>query len=381
MPTLRPVPEIAIGEGRIDGLADDVVALAPKARAVLVIADPGLASAGVLQPVLYGLSGRSWRTVLFDGLAGEPTAEQIDGAAAMARTEAADLVVGIGGGSALDVAKMVGAVVPGSGGAEQYQFCAKPFLGVSLPVICVPTTAGTGSETTITAVFTNSCGKKAWAWGPELRAAKAILDPALTRTLPPHLVAATGIDALVHAIEAATNSNRFAANDAACHAAIRLICQHLPAAVREPENTEAREGMLVAACLAGIGINNAGTAMAHVIAHALGTLGKVHHGRAAGLGLAASLPWSIAAGEPAFAAVAEAMGGPKDAAALPGLVDALIAEVGLKAGITDELPGLTAERLAAEMAAPENAAMRASASRPSNEADLLHMARVVLTAK
>jgi alcohol dehydrogenase class IV len=138
--------------------------------------------------------------------------------------------------------------------------------------------------------------------------------------------------------------------------------------------------MLVASCYAGIAINNAGTAIAHTIAHALGSLGKVHHGRAAGLGLRASLPWSLPASTPAFAAVAEAMGGPRDAQALPGLVDRLIRAVGMKIALADELPGITPERLAAEMALPENDAMRKSSARPSTDQDLRDLARAVLTA-
>ncbi|MBM3531425.1 MAG: iron-containing alcohol dehydrogenase [Alphaproteobacteria bacterium] len=380
MKTLLPVPEIAVGADRVDKIGADLAALKEAPKRVLLVIDRMLSHGGVGKRVREALATTRHETALWDGLAGKPTGAQIDTAAALARTHTAEAVIGVGGGSALDVAKLVAAIAGATDSVERYAFCANPLPTIPLPVICVPTTAGTGSETTHTAVFANAAGKKAWAWGPELAARKAVLDASLTTSLPAPLTAATGIDALIHAVESCTNANRFEANDVIAHAAIRLIARHLPAAVREPQNLEAREGMLVASCYAGIAINNTGTAIAHNIAHALGSIGKVHHGRAAGLGLRASLPWSLSASERAFADVAEAMGGPRDAGALPGLVDRLIRAVGLKVALADELPGVTPERLAAEMALPENEAMRKSSARPSTERDLHDLARAVLTA-
>jgi len=380
MKTLLPVPEIAIGVGRIDKIGADLAGLPEAPKRVLLVIDRFLSQGGVAKRVRKALATTNHEMALWDGLAGEPTGSQIDAAAALARAHEVEAVIGIGGGSALDVAKLVAAIARAPAGVEHYGFCANPLPPKPLPVICVPTTAGTGSETTHTAIFANAAAKKAWAWGPELAARKAILDASLTTSLPTALTAATGLDALVHAVESCTNANRFEANDVMAHAAIRLIARHLPSAIRDPQNLEAREGMLVASCYAGIAINNAGTAIAHNIAHALGSIGKVHHGRAAGLGLRASLPWSLPASELAFAEVAEAMGGPRDAGALPRLVDQLIRTVGVKVTLADELPGITAERLAEEMALPENEAMRKSSARPSTEHDLRDLARAVLTA-
>lgn len=378
MKTLYPVPEIAIGAGRIDQIGGDVAALPGSPARVLLVIDRFLSQSGIADRVRTALRPREM--TLWDELAGEPTAAQVDAAATLARKNRIEAVVGIGGGSALDVAKLVASIAAEPAGVEHYAFCANPLPTRPLPSICVPTTAGTGSETTLTAIFANAAGRKAWAWGPELAARKAILDPTLTTSLPAHLTAATGIDALVHAIESCTNANRFEANDQTAHAAIRLVARHLPVAVANPADLAAREGMLVASCYAGIAINNCGTAIAHNIAHALGSLGKVHHGRAAGLGLRASLPWSLPASTSAFAAVAEAMGGPRDASALPDLVDRLIRNVGMKVALADELPGITPDRLAAEMALPENAAMRKSSARASTDDDLRDLARLVLTA-
>jgi alcohol dehydrogenase class IV len=378
MTTLLPVPEIAIGAGRAADLGKDVRGLPGSPDRALLVIDPAFGP--VRAGIEVSLAREGIEIAVFDKLGGEATEAQADAAAEMARGSRAQAVVGVGGGSALDIAKLSAAIAPRREGAGHYQFCANPLPGAPLPAICVPTTAGTGSETTTTAVFVNRAGKKAWAWGPALAAKKAVLDPELSVSLPPALTAATGIDALTHAVEACTNRNRFAANDVFCHEAIRLVAAHLPAAVREPGNLAAREGMLLAAALAGIGINNAGTAIAHNIAHALGSLGKVHHGRAAGLGLRASLPWNVAVDAPAYAAAARALGGPAEAAALPGLVDALVRKVGMKVSLADELPGVTPGILAREMALPENASMHTSNVRPASDADLLALARAVLEA-
>lgn len=381
MTTLAPVPQIAIGAGRIDGLGREIRELINRPVAVLVVLDPGLKASGVVARADAALTGERLKMVLFDAIAGEPKASDIDRAAGLARSCRVEAVVGIGGGSALDSAKLVAAIATDDPGADHYQLCANAFPPEPLPTVLVPTTAGTGSEATTTTVHTNAGGRKVWCWGPELRTGRIILDPELTVSLPAPLTAATGIDALVHAIEAATNRNRSRGNDLYAHEAIGLVTRWLPRAVREPGDLEAREAMLWASCLAGMAINNAGTAIAHTIAHALGSLARVHHGRAAGLGLRASLPWSVAEGREAYAAAAAAMGGPRDADALAGLVDGLVREVGLKVSLADDAPGLTAQRLATEMAAPENAAMRKSTVRASSEADLEELAAAVLAAQ
>jgi alcohol dehydrogenase class IV len=380
MTTLLPVPRIEIGAGRLDGLGADARALAVGAARALVMLDPALAAGGLPARIEAALAGAGVATTLHVDPPGEPTEEQIDAAANVARAQGASLVVGVGGGSVMDTAKLVAAIAPAAPGAGHYQFCRHPLPPAPLPVICVPTTAGTGSETTTTSVFLNQAGKKAWAWGAELRAAAVILDPTLSVGLPPALTAATGVDALTHAIEAATNRNRSDANDLFALEAIHLIARWLPEAVAHPGDLAAREAMLRASCLAGVAINNAGTAIAHCVAHALGSLGRVHHGRAAGLGLRASLAWNIAEGQPNYARVAAAMGGPEDAQALPGLVDALIRRVGLKVALADELPSVTPATLAREMARPENDSMRKSNLRVAGDEDLLAIARAVLSA-
>ena len=385
MTTLAACPDIAIGAGRLTGLGAELRALINRPVRVLIVLDPGLEATKTRAIIEQALHDVRMPAIFFDRLAGEPRARDIDAAAKLARDERAEAVVGVGGGTALDIAKMIAAISIDDPGADHYQMCRNPFPPVPLPLIQVPTTAGTGSEATLTAVHSNAAGKTVWCWGQELRAAKIILDPTLTESLPAHLVAATGLDALVHAIEASTNATATPYTRVHGHEAIRLISAYLPIAVagtagghRQDQVAVARERMLWASCLAGIAIDNCGTAIAHTIAHALGTLGRVHHGRAAALGLRASLSWNITHNTEAFADVAALMGAPSDASALSGVFDALLRTVGLETSLADDLPGLTPEALALEMAAPEHAAMRKSNARPSSDADLLLLATAVL---
>jgi alcohol dehydrogenase class IV len=206
--------------------------------------------------------------------------------------------------------------------------------------------------------------------------------------LPAHLTAATGVDALVHAIEACTIRRANPMNDGVCLQAIRLIVQHLPRAVAAPDDLDARGQVQIAASLAGIAIDNSGTGVAHALGHALGALGHVHHGRAVGLSLRAALAWNAEAAPERHAMVATAMGVPsegrKDADILKELgprFDAFIRSVGLAVSLAkDGLGQKDSERLAALTMAPENKSMRDSNCRPITAADALTLSQAVLGA-
>jgi alcohol dehydrogenase class IV len=205
-----------------------------------------------------------------------------------------------------------------------------------------------------------------------------ILDPETTVSLPPFLTAATGIDALVHALEAATNANANGPNNVFAHEAIRLVAANLERAVSHGKDVAAREALQRAAALAGVAIDNGGTAVAHNIGHALASLRPIHHGRSVALGLIATLSWNMAGDDGRFAAAAAAMG-VKKAEDLPKAFEALTRAVGIKVSLAEEFSGVTPERLAEQMARPENAAMRASNRRQIENADLLDFAKTVLT--
>jgi alcohol dehydrogenase len=378
--TLDRVPRIVQGAGALGTLGTLVAELVPAGTPVLLVADPGLRASGMIDTARKALQAAGLGVVLFDDVKSDPTMAQVDAAAALARSEKATAVVSIGGGSALDVGKSVAAICGARAGASHYGLCANPFPASSVVNVCVPTTSGTGSETTRTTVLTDADHAKIWLWGKEIKADMVLLDPVLTTGLPAHLTAATGVDALVHAIESATNANANPANDLYCHEAIRLVVKHLRRAVEKPADIEARAGVQWAATLAGIAIDNCGTAIAHNIGHALASLRPIHHGRVVGLALRATLPWNIENDDGCYAAVAAAMGESASATRLPGAVDRLIRDVGIKVSLSGEgYDGITAEHLAAQMARPENSAMRRSNRRPVLESDLLHFAHLMLT--
>ncbi len=347
---------------------------------VLLVADPGLAYFGITPRAEASLRGAGLAVSVYTNIKSDPATTQVDTAAALARMDGAGVVVALGGGSAMDAGKAAAAIAPAEHASESYALAARPLPERALRTICVPTTAGTGSETTRNSILTDPRGAKVWLWGEALKADAVLLDPTLTVDLPAHLTAATGIDALVHAIEASTNANATEANDMFCHEAIRLVVRWLPIAVAEPRNLEARAAVQWAAALAGIGIDNAGTAIAHNIGHAIASLRPIHHGRAVGLAMLASLAWN-AEHDPQgrFAAVAEAMGERRDARAVAPAFEALLRKVGVRVSVMGEgHDELQAERLAAQMGRPENAAMRASNARPVSDGDLLVFARTML---
>lgn len=372
--TLSRPPEIIFGAGRIADLAGKVEGLAGKGAAVLVVADPMLTTLGITGRALESLKAAGLEAQVFDGLKGEPKAAEIDAAGAMARTMQAKAIVGLGGGSALDTAKLVAACAASGLAAQSYQLCETPLPKNILPIIAVPTTAGTGSEVTRVAVFANAAKTKTWAWGDELKPQVAILDPELTVGVPPHITAATGLDALVHAIEAATNRHRTDGNDLYALKAISLISENLERAVKNPGDTEARGALLLGSCYGGIAIDNCGTALAHNISHAMADLAPIPHGRATGLAMLATMKWVSQGASEAYARVAKAM-----SAADPVIAyDRLVRATGMKISLEgDGLDLAKPELLAEHMASPANAPMRKSNLRYPGDAELVELARLV----
>ena len=382
--SLARVPEIVQGAGALEALGGTLSGMLPKDSAVLLVVDPGLRAGGVIDAAAAALRGGGLAVVVYDDVKSDPTMAQVDAATRIARRERVAAVVAVGGGSAMDVGKTIAAIAGSeagaSAGAAYYGLCAQPFPATRLLSVCVPTTSGTGAEATRTAVLADAQHAKVWLWGDELKPALIVLDPVLTTALPPALTAATGIDALVHAIEASTNANAHPANDLYCHAAIRLVVAHLRRAVEAPTDLAARAGLQWAATYAGIGIDNCGTAIAHNIGHALASLRPVHHGRAVGLAMRATLPWNVAADtDGRFAAVARALGLEPDAQRVPAAFDRLLRQAGVKVALAGEgHDHVTPAALAVQMARPENEAMRRSNRRAVADADLLSFATAVL---
>jgi alcohol dehydrogenase class IV len=378
---LAHMPRITGGAGAREIVGELAVARLRAGAQVLLVADPGLKATGLIDDVQASLTKAGLGVTVFSEFGGDPTVASADAAAAQARRTKAKAVVSLGGGSALDLGKAVAAIATTAATARRsavdYEMCRRPFPRKRLTSIVIPTTSGTGSELTRTAILTRADKAKVWLWGEELKADEVILDPQTTLSLPPALTAWTGIDALVHAIEAATNANATAANNVFAHEAIGLATMHLRKAVEHGTDIEAREGLQRAAALAGAAIDNCGTAVAHNIGHALASLRPLHHGRSVALGMIATLGWNIAEDDGRFSAVARAMG-LRSAAQLPAAFEALVRSVGIKVSLSDEFAGISPERLAGQMGRPENAAMRASNRRAIGDADLLAFAKRVL---
>ncbi len=347
--TLSPIPEILFGAGRLGDLATKAKELGGEGTHVMLVADPALQALGITGRALEILSKAGFGAAVYDGFKGEPKQADIDAASGLARNAGSKLVVGLGGGSALDTAKLVACCVTSGLPASAYALCATPLPKDRLPIIAIPTTAGTGSEVTRVSVYADDNKVKVWAWGEELKPDVAILDPELTVGVPPHITAATGLDALVHAIEASTNKHRHDGNDLYCHQAIRLISANLVKAVKNPNDIEARGAMLLGSCYGGIGIDNCGTALAHNISHAVADLAPIPHGRATGLAMLATMDWVKEGNPDAFTKVAAAMGADDAVKAY----DRLVRSTGIKVSLEgDGLDLGRPELLAEHMASP-----------------------------
>ena len=309
--------------------------------------------------------------------AGEPTSHSVDAAADAVRAVAAPVVIGVGGGSALDTAKQAAAVAGGRFGIEHYALGANA-LPAGPPVIAIPTTSGTGSEVTRTCVLSDRTGRKVWAWGAELLPRLVLLDPAATVTMPPSITAATGLDAFVHAVEAVTGRRNTDAVASPAMRAIRLVLDHLPTAVADGADLDVRSAMQRAALLAGRAIDEAGTGIAHSIGHALGTLAHVPHGVAVAVGLGAAIDWNIDGVPDAFDSVATAVGVP--VTALGGAYRALLEACGFASVVRQVGPLLVdSNTLADTMIAVENRPMYDNNCRTVDDAARLALAVATLT--
>lgn len=372
---LSHIPDIRFGVDEIDNLASHAKSLGDIGKAAIIM-DSFLAANGLGQRVQDMLSAEGIASEIYSGFAGEPKLRHVQEATVVAK--GADLVIGIGGGSALDITKIVACTAASGEDAMHYALAANPLPKNALKKIAIPTTAGTGSETSATNIFAGPEGKKLWIWGAESKADLVILDPALTVSLPANLTAWCGMDAFIHAFEASTNRNAHAAGKLFSHEAMRLLAANLPEAVKNPSNLDARGKVLLGSCYAGVAIDNCGTAIAHNISHAMAGLAPVHHGLATALGFEVSMSWLVAADTPDLNEAAAVLGLSK-ASEIPAFVTRLMDACGIKRAIPAAFGKFTAADLAAEMRAPENQPMRRSTIRDVADADLDNFATAIMT--
>jgi alcohol dehydrogenase class IV len=298
--------KIVFGNGSFAGLAGHLAEL--KVSRPLVVLDGNLAGAGFGKKVSDLMEKAKIGYVLFDKAAPEPPIELADVGAKLALRKKCDGVIGIGGGSAMDLAKAIAVLAANQGKAEDYLGLNK-VPGPGLPKIMIPTTAGTGSEVTFTAVFIRKKPKKKEGMNsPYLYPELALLDPELTLTLPPHPTAATGIDALCHAIESYTSINASPMSEMMSLEAIRLISDNLRTAVHDGTNIEAREAMLLGSLYAGLGLANAGVTAVHSLSYPLGGKYGISHGLANTIMLPRVMAFNLPGAQEKFVDIAEIMG-------------------------------------------------------------------------
>ncbi|PKN33095.1 MAG: alcohol dehydrogenase [Deltaproteobacteria bacterium HGW-Deltaproteobacteria-19] len=332
--TYTGAKKIVFGTGSFRSLADHIRELGG-ARPLIVL-DHALAEAGFRKTVKDLLDKSGLRYSLFDGVEPEPALERADEGAKAALKGKCDLVVGIGGGSSMDVAKAVAALAGNKGKALDYLGLNK-VPGPGLPTIMVPTTAGTGSEVTFTAVFVRkNLKKKEGMNSPFLYPEVALLDPELTLSLPAQATASTGIDALCHAIESYTSINASPMSETISLEAVGLIAENLRTCVHNGSDLEARERMLLGSLYAGLGLANAGVTAVHSLSYPLGGAWGIPHGMANPLMLPAVMAYNLPGTIEKFAILADAMGqevedlSMRDAATLAlDAVELLIEDCGL----------------------------------------------------
>jgi len=298
--------KIVFGNGSFAGLAEHLAEL--KVSRPLVVLDGNLAGTGFGERLSGLLDKAKIGFVLYDKVVPEPPIELADEGAKLAIRKKCDGVVGIGGGSAMDLAKAIAVLAANNGKAEDYLGLNK-VPGPGLPKIMVPTTAGTGSEVTFTAVFIRKkLKKKEGMNSPYLYPELALLDPELTLTLLPHPTAATGIDALCHAIESYTSINASPMSELLSLEAIRLISDNLRTAVHDGTNLEAREAMLLGSLYAGLGLANAGVTAVHSLSYPLGGKYGISHGLANTIMLPRVMAFNLPGAQEKFVDIAEIMG-------------------------------------------------------------------------
>jgi alcohol dehydrogenase len=332
--------KIVFGCGSFSGLVGQIRDL--RARKPLIAMDGNLAKLGMRDKIMEMFDREGMKAVLYDRVLPEPPLEQADEGAKMALKGKCDIVIGIGGGSAMDVAKAIAVVAAHNAGAKDFLGLNK-VPGPGLPTIMVPTTAGTGSEVTFTAVFVRHDLKKKEGMNsvfmyPDL----ALLDPELTLSLPPLPTAASGMDALCHAIESYTSVIASPASEMFSLEAIDLISEHLRTCVHNGKDLEAREAQMLGSLYAGIGLANAGVGAAHSLSYPLGGKYGISHGVANTLMLPRIMEFNLPGALEKFAIVAEMMGenteglSVRDAAMLAvEAVDALIEDCGIATSLED----------------------------------------------
>ena len=300
--------KIEYGIGAAKGLADVIKGL--NAAKLLMITDEGVMRSGLLERITGPMEAHDLKWKVFDRVEPNPKDYNVEEGTEIAKRFGADCLVALGGGSPIDCAKAIAVVARQGGAVRDFEGPNKIGSDV-LPLIAIPTTAGTGSEVTFSSVITDSSEKfKFSIKGPQIAPRVALVDPEMTLTMPPELTASTGMDALTHAIEGFTAKVSEPIADSAALYAIELIATYLRTAVADGNNIEARAAMLLGSVLAGIAFSHSDVAAVHCVAEALGGKYDAPHGVCNAVVLPAVMAYNMEYCKERYARIAIAMGLP-----------------------------------------------------------------------
>jgi len=374
--TFSTAKTIVFGAGSIAQIGN--IALSHLGKRVILVTDRGIVDAKLHEGALASLAAAGVAVTVFDGVTADPPEAVVLAAAGEARAAQADGVIGFGGGSSMDVAKLV-ALLARSGEELSSVYGVGQAKGPRLPLVLVPTTAGTGSEVTPISIVTTGEAEKKGVVSPVLLPDIALLDPELTYALPHHVTAATGIDAMVHAIEAytSTSANNNPVSCLLAREALKLLGGDIRSAVRDGTHGEARANMLLGAMFAGQAFANSPVAAVHALAYPVGGHYHVPHGLSNALVLPHVLRFNAEACGPAYAEIAPCafpwlaeVPAARRAEAFAEALEHLCEEIGLARRLRDVgIPREDLPRLARD--AMKQTRLLVNNPRPLSEADAL----------
>ncbi|MFH1562044.1 MAG: iron-containing alcohol dehydrogenase [Nitrospirota bacterium] len=299
--------KIIFGEETVTSVANEAKKFGK--RVCLITGKTAMARSGILNNVRNSLENAELEVILFDNVIPEPTTKMVDEARALVKTTQCEIIIGLGGGSTLDVAKSVAGLANEDGGSVEYQGGlpreGRKIKKQGLPFIAIPTTAGTGAEATYNAVIINEEKKvKQSIRDHSLMAKVAIVDPILTLTLSPNITAISGMDTLVHLIEGYVSNSANPLTDALAIAGIKLVGSSLKKAVEDGQDKKARTDMSLASLLGGMVLANAGLGAVHGLASSLGPLYNIPHGLVCAILLPYVMEYNLETDIPKFAQIA-----------------------------------------------------------------------------
>jgi alcohol dehydrogenase class IV len=296
--------QIVYGQGVLAELGQLASGLGKKA---LIISDPMMEQIGVVARCQSLLNASSLPFATFTGIPSEPTDEYVNQGLELCRQEQCDFIITVGGGSCIDTAKAVAVMMTNDGYIGDYRGGHR-FANAPLPLIAIPTTAGTGSEVTkVTVIIDTVNDVKMMISQPELMPRIAIVDPLLTLSCPPHVTAATGVDALCHAVEAYLSRKAHPLTDTLALGAISRIIKYLPAAYENGTDVTAREHMAIGSMMAGSAFSNASVTLVHGMSRPIGALFHVPHGISNAMLLSAVLEFTRPAAESKMAEISRSL--------------------------------------------------------------------------